>query len=63
MRCRAVTFDKGVSCEMITQFSFDMSNNLRLLKKQIDQHALEFTSENCVDFSSYIGTFYKAGVS
>lgn len=60
MRCRTVTFDKGVFCETITRFSFNASNNLEVPKKQIYQHTVEFASEICVDFSSCTETSCRA---
>lgn len=60
MRCRTVTFDKGVFCETITQFSFSASNNLEVPKKQIYQHAVEFASEIGLGFSSCTETSCRA---
>lgn len=60
MRCRTVTFDKGVFCETITRFSFSASNNLEVPKKQIYQHAVEFASEIGLGFSSCTETSCRA---
>lgn len=60
MRCRTVTFDKGVFCETITRFSFSASNNLEVPKKQIYQHAVKFASEIRIGFSNCTETSCRA---